>query len=296
MAKVREMKEILFILRDKELPEEVRRACEGLREEGIRCAAQPAAAFIENAQAAPSKREALYLTNDEAALAYLQKERLPVCGYAAQKEPLPPAFSKAPYLVTEPDEVGVADYEKIHARLTGRPWTILETPRTLVRETVEEDADGLYACYDEEALRYLEPLPEREAQLAAMRSYRETVYAFYGFGRWSILEKETGAFVGYAGYEPYVKGEEAVSFGYLIHPAFRRQGYAEEVCRALLRYGADELGFRRIRAVTHADNAASVGLLRKLGFVRTQGIEKTEAGGSSERPLEEYCLTALQRV
>lgn len=46
----------------------------------------------------------------------------------------------------------------------------------------------------------------------------------------------------------------------------RRRGYAAEAGRALIDYGFRQLKLRRIVAMTRHDNAASIGVMRKLGM------------------------------
>lgn len=57
-------------------------------------------------------------------------------------------------------------------------------------------------------------------------------------------------------------------FGFLISRQCRGKGIAYEVCRALIRYGFEELGFARIRADAKPGNAASLRLLHRLGFLQ----------------------------
>jgi len=58
-----------------------------------------------------------------------------------------------------------------------------------------------------------------------------------------------------------------VEIGYAFLPAGRGQGYAAEAVAALLRYGQQTLGLRRIIAIVTPTNTASLRLLEKLGFV-----------------------------
>lgn len=51
-----------------------------------------------------------------------------------------------------------------------------------------------------------------------------------------------------------------------ITPGHRRHGYAAEAGQALLDYGFEHLRLRRIVAMTRYDNAASIGVMRKLGM------------------------------
>jgi RimJ/RimL family protein N-acetyltransferase len=56
-----------------------------------------------------------------------------------------------------------------------------------------------------------------------------------------------------------------VDLGYAFLPEWRGRGYAFEAGAAVLAY-APTLGLQRVVAITSPDNAASNGLLRKLGF------------------------------
>ncbi len=289
------LRKIVFIVRDRRreaggnsefsAPDEILRAVDYLRDNGIESEALEAGSGIletaspRNAEgcAKPECAGTLYVTDDPGTLGLFLEAHLPVCAYERGEyggEPDRAALGKASYIISGPDEIATDDYCKIYERLTGQPWTILETDRILVRETVEEDMDGLYGCYDEEALRYVEGLPSREIQQESMRSYREKVYGFYGFGHWSLIDRESGRFAGLMGYEPYQRGEEAVSFGYILHPDFRGKGYASEAGRAILDYGRDVLGFTSVQAAVSRENEASVRLLEKLGFRHLQTQKK----------------------
>jgi RimJ/RimL family protein N-acetyltransferase len=53
---------------------------------------------------------------------------------------------------------------------------------------------------------------------------------------------------------------------YAISPAHQRQGYATEAAQAMCDYAFQELKLRRIIATTSYGNAASIGVMRKLGM------------------------------
>jgi ribosomal-protein-alanine N-acetyltransferase len=59
-----------------------------------------------------------------------------------------------------------------------------------------------------------------------------------------------------------------VEIGYHVREAHRRRGYATEALRALLTWAFAHPEVRNVIAETAADNAASIGLLEKLGFAR----------------------------
>ena len=287
------MNVIVFVIKPRteegaRIPEEIIRACDTLSMAGVPASVREAEAFLaEEGTLFPS--DTLYLTNDAGAYGRLKQAGAAVCVYAEQAESVDPAFAGASYIVTQPDEVDVEDYEKVYERLRGLPWTILTTDRIVVRETVEEDMEEMYACYDAVALSFLTPLPDRETQRRNMASYREKVYGFFGFGEWSLISRETGELIGLMGYEPFTKGIEAVSFGYLLHPKFRGRGLALEAGEAVLRYGEEVLGFTEIRAVTDAENERSIRLLKKLGFSFSEkALSVTEENGDAAREREIY--------
>jgi RimJ/RimL family protein N-acetyltransferase len=57
-----------------------------------------------------------------------------------------------------------------------------------------------------------------------------------------------------------------VDIGYAFLPQFRAQGYAFEAAAAVLVYGRDKFGLKRVVAATLPDNVGSVKLLQKLGL------------------------------
>ncbi len=184
-------------------------------------------------------------------------------------------------------------YVKIYEREAGLPWTILRTPRLLVREFTEDDLDSIYSLYDEQAGRFLEPPGEdRDHERAVLKAYIERIYRLYGFGHWAVIAAgdcgpvSSGSVIGRIGFSAITADQEReaaglgvtgldADFGFLLARPCRGRGIAFEACSALLRYGFEELGFVRVRADAREENEASLRLLGRLGF--------TEAGRASGR-------------
>ena len=177
-------------------------------------------------------------------------------------------FPGAKYLVETPQEVDADSWVKIRQRLTGEPWTIAVTDRLLIREMVAEDLDSLYELYkDPEARKFLEPPQEdREEEAQILCAYIEKVYGMFGYGMWAVCLGSTGEMIGRVGFAPYEGDARCAELGYLIRADLRGQGLASEAAAAALRFAREDIGFSRVGAHTSADNAASVALLRKLGF------------------------------
>jgi RimJ/RimL family protein N-acetyltransferase len=69
----------------------------------------------------------------------------------------------------------------------------------------------------------------------------------------------------------------AVGLYWAVAPAFRRRGLAAEAAGALIDHGFAELGLARVVATTERENAASIGVMRRLGMRVEQNPEPEPA-------------------
>ena len=292
--------EILFVSEKDPAPEaagEISEAKALLPGRGFRVSCLQAESGEELRQAlsglAPCRR--LLLADSAAFLGILKKEGLAAAAWShgGNREE---TFPGADYILQEPGWIDEDSWNKIYQRLIGKPWKILETERTLVREFVPEDLEAIYSLYDEEALRFLEPPgPDRDREKKILEAYIQKIYGLFGFGHWAVLEKETGELIGRMGFEAPTGqmaerlGADAM-FGYLTAASARRKGLTGEVLPALLAYGDAMLGFGLVGAEADRDNTVSIRLLEKTGFapkcregdkiffVRKNPLQRNEAG------------------
>ncbi|MCM1027705.1 MAG: GNAT family N-acetyltransferase [Roseburia sp.] len=208
----------------------------------------------------------LYVTDDEETAVRLRDSGEAVLIYLHEGN-RDRMFSGFSYGVEDPENLEEEYLEKAFRRLKGLPWHILETERCLIRETTPEDVDAFYEIYRDPAItEFMEGLyPEKEQERAYIREYREKVYTFYEFGVWTVLEKSSGSVIGRAGFS-YREGYDEPELGFIIGVPWQRRGYAEEVCRAILEYGWNALGFERVQVLVETGNRASLHLCEKLGF------------------------------
>jgi ribosomal-protein-alanine N-acetyltransferase len=111
--------------------------------------------------------------------------------------------------------------------------------------------DGVAAADATEALAML-----RRIEADAARG--DTVH-------WGICEAGSDTVVGTIGFYRGFAGD-AGEVGYVLRPPFRRRGLMREALALVVAFGFERLGLTTIVARTAADNAASVGLLGRLGF------------------------------
>lgn len=182
-------------------------------------------------------------------------------------------FNGVRYAFEEPEELDVDYLEQVYRRYAGLPWDILDTRRCHLRETTEEDVDDFYRIYAEPSItQYMEDLyREVEQEKEYTRKYIQNVYGFYGFGVWTVIKRDTGEVIGRAGLS-YREGFEEPELGFVIGVPWQRQGYALEVCKAVLRYGREQFGFEKVQAMVEPENEASLHLCSKLGMI-AEGTE-----------------------
>lgn len=106
-------------------------------------------------------------------------------------------------------------------------------------------------------------------------------YARLGFGLNLVQRRDGGEPVGICGLLKRAWLDD-VDLGFALHPPFWGRGYAFEAASAVLAHAREQLGLRRIVAVTSLGNAPSIQLLGKLGF-RFERVARFTEGGEELR-------------
>ncbi|MGO0058849.1 GNAT family N-acetyltransferase [Brevibacillus fluminis] len=145
---------------------------------------------------------------------------------------------------------------------------LLETERLRLRRLTLDDAAFILELVNDPAwIRFIGDKGVRTLEDARnyildgpMKMYEQT-----GFGLYAVELGENGAPIGMCG---LIKRDSLpdVDIGFAFLPAYRAKGYAYESAAAVLAYGKEAFGLRRIVAITSIDNHASAGLLQKLGM------------------------------
>jgi len=145
---------------------------------------------------------------------------------------------------------------------------VLETERLILRRATVDDSEFILALLTDPAwLRFIGDRGVRT--LDAARDYiLKSLVAMYerlGFGLYVTELKGEGVPLGICG---LIKRDalEDVDIGFAFLPQFRGQGYAYESASAVMEYGKNAFGLKRLVAITSPDNYVSAGLLEKLGF------------------------------
>ena len=236
--------------------------------------------FTEGAEAA------LYVTDEVCIADRLREEGEAVLVYLHQGN-RGQDFSKYLFAVEDPEELEAEYIERVYRRLKGLPWYIMDTARCRIRETKPEDVEAFYRIYSDPSItKYMENLyPEKEEEKQYIQEYIDKIYTYYGYGVWTVIERQNGEVIGRAGFSNR-EGFEDPELGFIIGAPWQRKGYAMEVCQGVLRYGWTALYFSRVQALVAPGNVPSLRLCEKLGFRYEKDVVLKEG---------KYCRLILQR-
>lgn len=154
----------------------------------------------------------------------------------------------------------------------------VETDRLILRELTEADAPGLYALdSDPEVHKYLgnHPVKTIEESQAIITHVRRQ-YEENGIGRWAVVDKATGDFIGWSGlkYETNLReGIQYYDLGYRLRRKYWGRGIATETAIESLKYGFLQMNLDEICAAAHIENIASNTVLTKVGFKFVETFE-----------------------
>jgi RimJ/RimL family protein N-acetyltransferase len=164
----------------------------------------------------------------------------------------------------------------------------IETSRLVLRPPRAEDFDG-WAAYmaDAEASRWIGgPL----SRALAWRGFLTVAgaWAIQGFGMFSVVERETGAWVGRLG--PWLPdGWPGPEVGYGIVRSCWGRGYATEGAAAAIDWALEALGWTEVNHFIDPANAASIRVAERLG-ARRRGVARLPEPFDA-RPVEAWGQT-----
>lgn len=149
---------------------------------------------------------------------------------------------------------------------------IAETPRLLLRELQPTDAQSFYALNSNpNVIRYTGNTAfatEDEAK-EFLENYSD--YQLNGYGRWAVILKDSGQFIGWCGLK-YDADTQQTDIGFRFFEEEWGKGYATESAEACLHVGLNQFRLACIIGRAMKANTASIRVLEKLGLTYEQDI------------------------
>ena len=145
---------------------------------------------------------------------------------------------------------------------------ILETERLILRELNIDDLTSTreIVC-DEQTMYAWNGAWTDEENLEGLKKqingYREN-----GFGRWAVVLKESGKFIGLCGLMWCETDKESLlEIGYLFNRAFWRKGYATEAAIACKNYAFNVLGYNEVFSIIKYNNYNAMNVAIRNGML-----------------------------
>ena len=157
--------------------------------------------------------------------------------------------------------------------MKGRHVFRLETDRLILREFSEDDAEDLYRLNsDREVLRYTGDAPFLDSSSARHFLKHYQAYNEDGYGRWAVLCKASGNFLGFCGLRKDPATGD-VDLGFRLFRKYWACGYATEAASAAMQAGFEQFGLTEIIGRAMRENLPSITVLQKLGMKYRDMVE-----------------------
>lgn len=155
---------------------------------------------------------------------------------------------------------------------------VTETERVLIRELESSDTPALSKILgDPSVMEFSSKGALTEADTAKFIEGCRSSYKEQGYGQWALIEKQSGALIGFCGLSnATVDGGEVVEVAYRLAQVQWGKGLASEAARKVLEYGIANCNIESIVGIVSLRHVASIRVLEKIGF---QSFYETQYGG-----------------
>ncbi|MBB5789237.1 GNAT family N-acetyltransferase [Jiangella mangrovi] len=160
------------------------------------------------------------------------------------------------------------------------PSLPVTTDRLTLRRFTEADLDDLHRLHshpDVARYMYWEPWSRGRAMEGLGKRMQQSAPAHEGdVLDLAVVRSTDGVFLGEVHLQNVSDEHRRAELGFAFHPAHHGHGYAREAATAMLRLAFETFGFRRVIGRCDADNAASAGLMERLGMRREAHLVENE--------------------
>lgn len=146
----------------------------------------------------------------------------------------------------------------------------LETQRLTLRRLQPSDAAALLDIFgDDRVARFLDgPTLSDTSETLEIVEWADNIFTHQRGLRWGLTLHDSKRVIGTCGFHNWSVVDARAEIGFDLAPAYWRQGIMSEAVQAVLAYGFENMQLNRVQAHALPGNAASLGLLTRLGFQR----------------------------
>lgn len=166
----------------------------------------------------------------------------------------------------------------IRQRLRER-FPVLESDRLVLRKLELRDADALYDCITDPAVRRHAAIrPDKLQFPERLFRYFEESYRSLRDLHFAVEYKREGRFIGLCSLQYLSLDGQKARIGYMLSPAYWNRGLATEAAQTVLGFGFETLGLASIEARCSSGNPASARVLQNAVCAVKRRFRPPEGG------------------
>ncbi len=164
-------------------------------------------------------------------------------------------------------------YNNFRLLTGGKPMQFnnLETERLLLKNIGPEDRAFIYKQFSDPVVsKYLydaEPVVSMGDADDIIEMFLQPEIRTHH--RWILIRKSDNVKIGTCGFHCWNVNTHEADVGYDLQEAYCGQGYMQEALNAIFAYAKEQMGLLKVTACISVENKGSIGLAKKLGFVRS---------------------------
>ena len=152
---------------------------------------------------------------------------------------------------------------------TPTTFPILATERLIMRQLeIQDDNEIFFLRSDERVNKYLvAPIAQSAEEARAFIKKINTGILNDEWAYWGITLKNNNKLIGTICFWNISIEENKAEIGYVLHPDLQGKGIMQEAIHKVIEHGFEKMKLRTMDAVLNPDNARSIALLKRNGFV-----------------------------
>ena len=173
------------------------------------------------------------------------------------------------------------------------PFPVIETARLVLRAPTLDDEETMFRiASDPLVAKYLGRAPRtrektREKLVKVIDGIRSGTTIV-----WILVDRESGAHVGSACLWNWDEHSSRAEVGYELAPPWWGRGLVTEAMTPILRVAWERMKLHSVEGQVHPENAGSIRVLEKLGFVREAYFRENHFNGQGFEDTAVYSLLA----
>lgn len=158
--------------------------------------------------------------------------------------------------------------------MKNKKFPTLHTNRIMLKDLklIKEDIDNVFNHFsDSQITEFMDIDPCKSIEEA------EEIIRFHvedSGCRWGLYEKENNTFIGTCGFHCWSETNCIAEIGFDLRKESWGQGLMSEVLKAVLQFGFDSMNLIKIEATVEVENARSIKLLERNGFIREEEMRE----------------------